>query len=60
VRAPTLVINGHADIAQDFVCQPFFKNIKKVKWISFASSSHTPMWEERERYMNVVGEFLGL
>ena len=59
-RVPTLVINGRNDVAQDFVCEPFFRNIKKVKWVTFEMSSHMPMWEERERYMNVISEFLCL
>jgi len=58
VRVPTLVINGRADIAQDFVCEPFFWHITKVKWVTFELSSHTPMWEERERYVKLVGDFL--
>jgi len=60
VRVPTLVINGRADIAQDFVCGPFFWNIQKAKWVTFELSSHFPLWEERERYMKLTGEFLGL
>lgn len=60
VRVPTLVINGRADISQDFVVEPFFKKIQKVKWVTFEKSSHLPMWEERERYMKLVGEFLAL
>jgi len=60
VRVPTLVINGRADMAQDFVCEPFFWKIRKVKWVTFEMSSHFPMWEERERYMKLTCEFLGL
>ena len=60
VRVPTLVINGRADIAQDFVCEPFFRKIQKVKWVTFELSSHFPVWEERERFMKLTSEFLGL
>ncbi|OBZ70047.1 hypothetical protein A0H81_09561 [Grifola frondosa] len=58
VRVPTLVVNGAADTVQDFVCAPFFWRIRQVKWTTFAHSSHMPMWEERERYMQVVADFL--
>ncbi|KAI0919674.1 hypothetical protein AcV5_001673 [Taiwanofungus camphoratus] len=58
VRAPTLVINGRNDVARDFVVAPFYQKIANVKWITFGNSSHTPFWEERERYMQVVGTFL--
>ncbi|KAI0919680.1 hypothetical protein AcW1_003131 [Taiwanofungus camphoratus] len=60
VRASTFVINGRKDIAQDFVVAPFFEKIRKVKWVTFENSSHTPFWEERERYMKLVDEFLNL
>ena len=60
IRVPTFVINGRADIAQDFVVAPFFEKIRKVKWVTLENSSHTPMFEERERYIQLVGEFLKL
>ncbi|KAJ7753631.1 proline-specific peptidase [Mycena maculata] len=55
---PTLIINGEYDFMADSVCQPFFWGIDRVKWVKFANSSHTPQWEERERYINVVSVFL--
>lgn len=58
VRVPTFVINGRKDIAQDFVVKPFFDGIQKVKWVTFENSAHTPFFEEREKYMKLVGEFL--
>ncbi|KDQ16275.1 hypothetical protein BOTBODRAFT_30978 [Botryobasidium botryosum FD-172 SS1] len=58
VRVPTLVINGRDDTAQDYVCAPFFWKIPKAKWVTFGNSSHTSMWEEREKYMKVLDEFL--
>ena len=45
-------------MAQDFVVQPFFFKIPKVKWVTFEKSSHVAMWEERERFLEVVGSFL--
>jgi pimeloyl-ACP methyl ester carboxylesterase len=53
------VINGKYDVVQDFVVEPFFKHIPRVKWVRFENSSHTPFWEERERYMELVGDFIG-
>jgi len=58
IKVPTLVINGAHDIAQDFVIQPFMDNIPNVTHFKFENSSHTPMWEERDRYMSVVADFL--
>ncbi|KAF4583461.1 hypothetical protein EYR38_002212 [Pleurotus pulmonarius] len=54
----TLIINGEHDYMTDEVCAPFYWGIDKVKWVKFAQSSHMPHWEERERYMQVVGDFL--
>ncbi|OCH93657.1 proline iminopeptidase [Obba rivulosa] len=58
VRVPTFVINGHDDISQDAVDTPFFQKIPEVKWVTFEQSSHMPFWEERERYMQLVSDFL--
>ncbi|KAJ7217061.1 proline iminopeptidase [Mycena pura] len=57
-HVPTLIINGEYDYMADSVCAPFYRSIDRVKWVKFANSSHNPHWEERERYMIVVGEFL--
>ncbi|KII87181.1 hypothetical protein PLICRDRAFT_112677 [Plicaturopsis crispa FD-325 SS-3] len=58
ISVPTLLLNGRYDEAQDSVVVPFFRSIPKVKWFTFAESSHMPMFEERERYMEIVGTFL--
>ena len=60
IDVPTLVINGRNDIAQDFVVAPFFQKIKKVKWITFENSSHTPMFEERDLFIKRISEFVQL
>lgn len=60
INVPTLLLNGRDDIAQDFVVQPFFDGISRVKWLTFEKSSHVPMWEEREKFMEVVEHFLEL
>ena len=54
----TLIINGRYDIAQDDTVRPWVEGIPTVKWETLDNSSHTPMWEEREKYMQVVGSFL--
>ena len=58
IRAPTLLLNGEHDFETDDVCAPFSRALDKVKWVKFAHSAHMPHWEERERYMRVVGAFL--
>jgi pimeloyl-ACP methyl ester carboxylesterase len=49
IVVPTLLINGRFDTVQDASLQPYFQRIPTVKWVTFEKSSHTPMWEERER-----------
>ncbi|KAM5531777.1 hypothetical protein V8D89_014547 [Ganoderma adspersum] len=58
IDAPTLVINGQYDVAQDYVMEAYIKKIPGAKWIKFEESSHMPFWEEREKYMEVVAGFL--
>ncbi|PCH37190.1 proline-specific peptidase [Wolfiporia cocos MD-104 SS10] len=58
IRQPVLLINGEADVAQDFVCRSIFERVRKIKWRTFARSSHTPMLEEREEYVKEVLAFL--
>ncbi|KAI0372054.1 alpha/beta-hydrolase [Pilatotrama ljubarskyi] len=49
-----------ADISQDFVVAPFFRGIEKVKWLTLEQSSHTPFYEERELFTQLVAAFLKL
>ena len=58
IDVSTLVINGRYDIAQDFVVAPFYRGIKKVKWVTLENCSHTPMWEDPNRYLSLVNDFL--
>lgn len=58
ITADTLIINGRWDTADDSAVLPFFQNLQRVKWVHFNNSSHCPFWEERDRFMEVVGGFL--
>jgi len=58
VKTPTLLINGHADFIQDFVIAPYSQELPHSKWVTFELSSHTPFYEERDKYFRVVGDFL--
>ncbi|THH21390.1 hypothetical protein EW146_g148 [Bondarzewia mesenterica] len=58
ISYPTLLINGAEDEAQDESVTPFVRKLPKVKWVQFAGSSHTPFYEEKERYITVVDQFL--
>ncbi|OTA79562.1 hypothetical protein M434DRAFT_38278 [Hypoxylon sp. CO27-5] len=58
IQAPTLLLNGKYDEVMDFVVEPFFRTINKVKWVTLENSSHVSLWEDRERFMQLVGDFL--
>lgn len=58
VRVPTLLINGRWDMVEDVTCAGFFRHIQQIKWVTFDNASHTPMWEDRERYMKLVEDFI--
>lgn len=58
ISVPTLLINGRYDEACDSVVAPWFSLIPRVRWVTFAESSHMPHLEERARYMELVGGFL--
>ncbi|KAL1707535.1 Alpha/Beta hydrolase protein, partial [Schizophyllum commune] len=59
IDVPTLVKNGARDFAQDWIVAPFVEKISGVKWVKFEHSSHTPFWEERDTFNQVVAEYLG-
>jgi L-proline amide hydrolase len=58
VAVPTLVVNGRYDEATDACVAPYVERIPGARWHVFEDSSHTPHVEEREAYMQVVGDFL--
>jgi proline iminopeptidase len=58
IRIPTLVTGGRYDEVSPKVARSIHKGIKKSKRVTFANSSHLPMWEEREKFITVVQKFL--
>jgi pimeloyl-ACP methyl ester carboxylesterase len=61
IKVPCLMVNGRYDTCADSTLAPLFKSLPRVKWVKFESehSSHTPFWEDRKRYVEVLDEFLG-
>ena len=58
IEVETLLINGRYDEVTDLCVEPWFRHIPKIKWVTFENSSHMVHWEERERYIQLCGEFL--
>ncbi|KAH9884183.1 Alpha/Beta hydrolase protein [Xylariomycetidae sp. FL2044] len=58
ISVDTLLLNGKNDEVAELAVEPWFRHIPRVKWYIFADSSHMPHWEERDKYVQLVGDFL--
>jgi len=58
IRVPTLILSGRYDEATPSVVETIHQGIKGSKWVIFENSSHMPHFEEPERYMQVLSDFL--
>ncbi|TEB33460.1 proline-specific peptidase [Coprinellus micaceus] len=58
IVVPTLVINGAQDSIVDSSLTPFIERIPEVKWVKFQHSSHMAHYEERDKFMHTIREFL--
>ena len=60
IRVPTLLVSGRHDEATPALQHVLLDGIAGSEWVCFEDSSHMPHVEERERYMQVVGDWLAL
>jgi L-proline amide hydrolase len=58
IDVPTLLVSGRYDEATPALQEPLQAGIPDCEWVLFEESSHVPHMEEREQYMEVVGEWL--
>jgi L-proline amide hydrolase len=58
IGVPTLLVSGRHDEATPALQRVLLDGIAGSEWVCFEESSHTPHYEERERYMQVVGDWL--
>ena len=58
IEVPALLVSGRHDEAAPALQETLRDGIGNAEWVCFEESSHMPHVEERERYMQVVGEFL--
>jgi L-proline amide hydrolase len=59
VGVPTLLVSGRHDEATPALQEALRDGIPSAEWVLFEESAHMPHLEERERYMEVVGDWLG-
>jgi L-proline amide hydrolase len=58
IDVPTLLTSGRYDEATPALQETLREGIPDCEWELFEESSHTPFFEERQRYMQVVGAWL--
>ncbi len=58
ISVPTLLVSGRYDEATPALQRTLLEGIAGSTWVQFDESSHMPHVEERERYMQVVGDWL--
>lgn len=55
---PTLVLRGRHDLCTDAIAATLVGGIRGAREVLLEDSSHTPVLEETERYLELVGGFL--
>jgi proline-specific peptidase len=58
IGVPTLVLRGRYDMSTDALSRTLVDGIANARLVVLEESSHTPVLEETERYLDVVGSFL--
>jgi len=58
VQLPTLVVRGRHDLSTEAISGTLLAGIPHAREVVFEHSSHTPVLEETDRYLEVVGAFL--
>jgi proline-specific peptidase len=58
IDIPALVIRGRYDMCTDAIAATLVRGIRNVREVVLEHSSHTPVLEETDRYLDVLGSFL--
>src|SRR5439155_15797590 len=58
IDVPTLVVRGRYDMCTEPIAAELVNGIRGAREVVFEHSSHTPVLEETDRYLEVVGAFL--
>jgi L-proline amide hydrolase len=58
IDVPTLVVRGRYDMCTDPIAATLVNGIPNAREVVLEESSHTPVLEETDRYLGVVGDFL--
>lgn len=58
IHVPTLVTGGRYDEVPPKCAETIHKGIRGSRLVIFENSSHLPMWEEEEKYLTTIREFI--
>ena len=58
IDLPTLVARGRYDMCTEVIAAELVDGIRDAREVVFEESSHTPVLEETDRYLDVVGGFM--
>jgi L-proline amide hydrolase len=58
IDVPTLVIRGRHDLSTESVARTLVEGLPNAREVVLEHSSHTPVLEETDRYLDVVGSFV--
>ena len=58
IKVETLLLNGRYDEVTDACMKPWFKTVPRVRWVTLENSSHMGHFEDRDRFMQVCGNFI--
>lgn len=58
IQVPTLIINGIDEFASGDAVKAFIDEIPDVRLITMEGTTHSPNYEKKEEYMEIVGSFL--
>jgi len=58
IDVPTLVVRGHYDMCTEPIAATLVNGIRGAREVVLEHSSHTPVLEETDRYLELVGSFM--
>ncbi|BCU67639.1 proline iminopeptidase [Sulfolobales archaeon HS-7] len=58
ITVPTLITSGEYDEVTPIVAKHIHERIRGSKLVIIRDSSHLPMWEKREEYLDLLREFI--
>jgi len=58
IAVQTLLVNGIGEFASGDAMKPFLEEIPDVRLVTLPGTTHSPHFEDKDRYFKVVGDFL--